>query len=110
MGIYTTLPGCFPATPSPGCSHGSCLPQLVHSALLFDFPELRGPSFESSFLLLHRYYNKRVVSVDFSPPFNIIDIDDISTETLTNVLEEDAGSTALLIKARIRTLACLKGM
>ena len=73
--------------------------QLVHAALLFDFPELRGPSYESAFLLLHRYYNKRVISVDFSPPFNIIDVDDVSRETLARVLE-DSGSAPLVLKVR----------
>ena len=72
--------------------------EMVQTTLMKRFPNLKGPSFESVFLSLHRYYAKEVTCEGFSVNSEALTIDDVSASGLDSVIE-DLGSPVVLKEA-----------
>ena len=72
--------------------------ELVHAALIKRFPRLKGPSFESVFIGLHRHYAKEVACSGFQVIGSTIHVKEVSIESVDSILE-DVGTPALLKEA-----------
>ena len=80
---------------------------LIHAALLTEYPNLTGPSFESTFLCLHRYYTKELISNGFNLMCTSVDMEDMANEAtgLTGVFEETG--SPVWVKDAYRLDGCL---
>ena len=72
--------------------------EFVQCTLMKRFPQLKGPSLESVFLCLHRYYAKEVTCDGFSVNSEALNIDDVSPSALDSIIE-DLGSPVVLKEA-----------
>ena len=62
--------------------------ELVQAALVKKYPQLRGPSIESSFLCAHRYYNRQMISLGFNTAFGVIDVDSGKDSDIVSAFDE----------------------
>lgn len=80
---------------------------LVHAALIRDFPHLIGPSFESVFLAVHRYYCKELICNGFNVMYSVVDMEELTNNPagLATVFEETG--TPAWVRDTYRLDGCL---
>ena len=71
---------------------------LIHTALIQKFKHMRGPSFESALLCLHKFYCRKVLLSGFTLNFECIEVEDAKREDYETALD-DVGDAALLSDA-----------
>ena len=71
---------------------------LIQAVLMKEFEHMRGPSFESVLLCLHKYYNKKLLLSSFNLDFEAIEVEDATPNDYAQALDE-TGEPAILLDA-----------
>lgn len=80
--------------------------ELVKAELVGQFEELKGPSFESAFLCVHRIYNKKYVTTGFNTAYGVITPEDVNQQEVVSILEETG--TPVVVRDSFRTDMAMK--